>query len=260
MRLTHPFRRRRRLIHVMNYWVAASLLAASTLFLAGAPGSFAFQSPQPQGAGLTVTPQPRPARPAAKLASSPSIESQPDELTFTGEATLREPFEREIGHNLIFRLVPTVGDEDSGWNISIVPKSGSPDDEFCGIATPPYHFYNPRYLDTSYATSAKDAVAFNPRQFNFVLTHEDNQVAGEYVNMTIYRNHATKEDFEEIDDKAAKVEVGTGELQILNSRISPGNSENETGKIEWIQFLVKLKFHSGMNMTDVLDPSTRVSQ
>lgn len=192
--------------------------------------------------------------------AAPTSDEGKNEEAFIGEVSLGNTFEREIGHNLIFRLVPTVGDEDSGWNIAVVPKSGPPDDEFSAIATPPYHFYNPRYLDTSYATSAKKAVAFNPRPFNFVLTHAHYEIAGDYVNMTIYPNHATKEDFEEIDRKAAKVEVGTGELRSLDSRITPGNSENETGKIEWIKFEVKLKFHSGMNMTQVLGPSAHALQ
>jgi hypothetical protein len=234
--------------------------AALGIFLAIAPASSAFQSTQAQGRPLTVTPQPLPAQTPAKAASPSSSKPQPAELTFTGEVSLGKTFEREIGHGLIFCLVPTPDDDQSGWNIAIVPKSGSPEDEFVGIATPPYHFYNPRYLDTSYATSAKDAVAFDPRPFNFVLTHADSEVAGEYVNMTIYSNHATKEDFDEIDRKAAKVEVGTGELHILDSRIICGKSENETGKIDWLKFEVKLKFHSGMNMTDVLDPSSRALQ
>jgi hypothetical protein len=234
--------------------------AALGIFLAIAPASSAFQSTQTQGRPLTVTPQPLPAQTPAKTNSPSSSEPQPEEVSFTGEVSPGKTFEREIGHGLVFRLVPTADDDQSGWNIAIFPKFGAPDDEFVGIATPPYHFYNPRYLDTSYATSAKDAVALNPRPFNFVLTHADYEVAGEYVNMTIYPNHATEEDLEEIDRKAAKVEVGTGELHILDSRITPGNSESETGRIEWIQFEVKLKFHSGMTMTDVLDPSSRAFQ
>jgi hypothetical protein len=259
-RPAHPFRAFLRLNLDMGVSRILPPATALGIFLAITPASSAFQSTQAQGRPLTVTPQPLPAQTPAKAASPSSSEPQPDELTFTGEVTLGKTFEREIGHGLIFRLVPTVGDEDSGWNISIVPKSGAAEDEFVGIATPPYHFYNPRYLDTSYATSAKDAVAFTPRPFNFVLTHADYEVVGEYVNMTIYPNHATKEDFEEIDRKAAKVEVGSGELHILDSRITPGNAENETGKIEWLKSEVKLKFHSGMNMTEVLDPSTSVSK
>jgi hypothetical protein len=259
-RSEHPFCAFLRLNLDMNISRILPLAGVLGIFLAIAPDSSAFQSSQAQSRHLTVTPQPLPALTPANAATPASSEPQPTELTFTGEATLGKTFEREIGYGLLFRLVPTVGDEDSGWNIAIVPKSGAPDDEFVGIATPPYHFYNPRYLDTSYATSAKDAVAFNPRPFNFVLTHADSEVAGEYVNMTIYPNHATKEDFDEIDQKASKVEIGTGELHILDSRITPGDSEKETGKIDWIKFEVKLKFHSGMNMTDVLDPYTSVSK
>jgi hypothetical protein len=244
---------------VMANLRAIPLPLTFVLSLAIANGASAFQVSQTQARPLSVTPQAPPAQVVAKKVPPPSRAGKNDE-SFIGEVTLGRTFEREIGHNLIFRLVPTVGDQDSGWNIAIVPESGSPDAEFCAIATPPYHFYNPRYLDTSYATSARDAVAFNPRPFHFVLTQTDYEIAGKYVNMTIYPNHARKGEFEEIDRKAAKVEVGTGELHILDSRITPGNSENETGKIEWIKFEVKLKFHSGMNMTDVLDPSARAFQ
>lgn len=85
-------------------------------------------------------------------------------------------------------------------------------------------------------------------------------MAQEFVELTIYPSTAAKQDLKEMDPKAAKVAVGTGKLYILDSRITPGKSENESGKIEWIKFEVKLKFHSGMNMTDVLDPAMRVPQ
>jgi hypothetical protein len=173
---------------------------------------------------------------------------------------LGKAFEREITPGLLFRLTPTPGDEHSGWVIEVVPKSGAPEDEFSAIATPPYHFYNARYLDTSYATKAKDAVALSPRAFNFVFTTEDSRVAQEFVELIIYPNTASKKDLEEIDRKAAKVKVGTGELYILDSRITPGKSENETGKIEWIKFEVKLKFHCGMNMMEVIGHGTRIPQ
>jgi hypothetical protein len=209
---------------------------------------------------MTVTPQAAQTPIGAKTFTPPSSDQQNEEESFVGEVALDKTFEREIGHGLIFRLVPTPDDDQSGWIIGIFPKAGPPDAEFVGIATPPYHFYNPRYLDTSYATSAKDAVAFNPRPFNFVLTVEDSRVAQEFVELTIYPNKATEEELKEMDLKAAKVEVGTGELHILDSRVTPGKSEQDTGKIDWIKFEVRLKFHSGMNMTEVLDSSTRASQ
>jgi hypothetical protein len=208
---------------------------------------------------VTVTPQPSQTQNQTGAASHPSAESQPDE-SFIGEVADGKTFERDIAHGLVFRLAAAPRHEVSGWNIEIVPKSGAPEDEFSWVATPPYHFENARYLDTSYAVKAKDAVAFSPRTFSFVLTTADYKVADEFVESIIYSNTASKEDLKEMDRKAAKVEVGTGELYILDSRITLGKSENETGKIEWIKFEVKLKFHSGMNMTDVLDPAMRVSQ
>jgi hypothetical protein len=207
---------------------------------------------------VTVTPQPSPTRNPAGVVSHQSAASAPDE-SFIGEVADGKTFEREIAHGLFFRLAAT-GDKVSGWNIEIVPKSGAPQDEFSRVATPPYHFENPRYLDTSYAVKAKNAVAFSPRTFNFVLTKSDYEVAADFVESIIYANTASKGDLKEKDRKAAKVEVGAGELYVLDSRITPGESENETGKIAWIKFEVKLKFHSGRNMTEILDPAMRVCQ
>src|SRR5580704_6558117 len=58
-------------------------------------------------------------------------------LHFSGEATRGQPFTRDIGHNLFFRLTPATSDEGGGWVIEILPPvepAGGDPIEFAAIA------------------------------------------------------------------------------------------------------------------------------
>src|SRR6185437_12696430 len=66
--------------------------------------------------------------------------SKPD-VILSGTLSTGKSFERDIGHGLIFRLVPSPASYGKGWDIEIRPK-GDPAggfDEYASVATPPYH-------------------------------------------------------------------------------------------------------------------------
>ena len=204
--------------------------------------------PNQNGAG-----QPSSANSQA-LADNQRKQNEPAELTFGGEVTLGQAYEREIGYGLIFRLTPMRDDTDSGWQIEIVPRlqrAGSPAD-FAAIATPPYHFANPLNVDTSYGITAAEAVAQSKRPFYFVRTMADFRAAEDAVNLALYTTDAPQAEQDRINDAAGKVEVGSGELRILESRLIPPVGKDPLGKIAWMKFEVKLKFHSGIMMGQVL--------
>jgi hypothetical protein len=182
-------------------------------------------------------------------------DSQTFDIVFGGEVELGQKFEREIGHGLIFRLAPGYDVPESGWRIEISPKvqpGGNPL-EFAWVATPPYHFANPLYLDTSYGTTAEAAVAMSPRAFHFVLSMEDFRAAADAVDLAIYSNNASEAEQERINRAAGKVEVGAGEVHILKSRLIAPEGEDTLGKIAWLKFEVKLKFKSGTTMQQILE-------
>ena len=180
--------------------------------------------------------------------------TKPD-LVVSGEVTSGNSFAREIGGGLIFRLVPTPGTLGDGWDIEVVPKNGPADGyaEYSAIVTPPYHFYNPRYLDASYGITAREAVGISPRAFQFVESPADSQAAYEVVNSVVYAA-----DWEAHKDSlaaaAAKISLGTGELKILDSRITPGKNNEDLGSIDWIKFEVVLRLHSGVTLDKILFP------
>ena len=57
-------------------------------------------------------------------------------VRFSGEVLKGRSFERQVGANLFFRLVP----EELGWSISMGNKA--PRENFCSVVTPPYRGMN----------------------------------------------------------------------------------------------------------------------
>lgn len=184
-------------------------------------------------------------------------------IEFTGEVLRGNLFTRQIAENLVFRLNPQPA-QGSGWFIEIVPKVPPPKGEyaeFTWVATPPYHFFNQRYLDTSYGTTAAQAVSRDaPRDFNFVQTLDDYRIARNVVNMVIYPNHATDEEMARVRKDAARVMTGSGTLYILDSRITPGKNDKDMGSIDWIRFRVELKLSSGQSIAQILDLDSSAPQ
>ncbi|HKQ86862.1 MAG TPA: hypothetical protein VJS43_08835 [Candidatus Acidoferrales bacterium] len=179
--------------------------------------------------------------------------SKPD-IVFSGTLSAGKSFQRDIGHGLIFRLVPSPTTFGKGWDIEIRPK-GDPAggfDEYASVATPPYHLYKPTYLNASYGVTAQKAVAMS-RRFQFVETPQDSQAASVVVNTVVYTVDwpAHKN---EISAAAAKIPVGIGELRVVRSRITPGKNNEDLGSIDWIKFQVRLWLHSGTTLEQVLFP------
>jgi hypothetical protein len=192
------------------------------------------------------------ATPAAS-ASAP----QPDvpELHFTGEVTRGQPFTRDVGHNMTFRLTPATADEGGGWVIEILPPVEPADDpiEFAAIATPPYHAYNDRYLAAAFGYSAREAIQAPIRKFNFVQSVTDEQRANEVVNAALYPSTVGETEKARIAAEAADLKLGTGQLRIVRSRITPAK-DGAPDTIAWVKFEVVLNFSPGLTLQQVLAP------
>lgn len=225
-------------------WLLSCFLVAGLFALAQAQDEPA----KPQ------TPAPKESDQSAPAARS----STPPDIVFEGEVERGKSYDHPIEHGhdiergLMFHLDPDA-DVGSGWNIEIVKKGDVSDDrnDFVAVATPPYHFFNQRYLSTAYDYTAKDAVALTPRHFYFVESLADYKIADHEVNINIYPNHAISDEIDDADDQARKVHVGRGELLILESRITPATDRDDRGTIDWIKFEVRLTFHTGLTFRRV---------
>src|SRR5262245_57156031 len=152
---------------------------------------------------------------------------------FTAEISRGQDFEREFGSGLVFRLRASKDPQTPGWTIEVRPRGETnPEVEFSCVATPPYRFFNPRYLDVSYGLPAQQIIETNPRASHFVRNRAAHHAGAEAVTKLLWP--AGIEDSEL--DRARKIleELPTcrGTLRILDSRV--GES------IEWLKFEVEL--------------------
>lgn len=181
-------------------------------------------------------------------------------VSFSGEVSAYHTFEHEFGA-LRFRLNPQAA--SFGWNIEVAPrKETNPTrSEYVWVVTPPYHFGNIRYLDTSYGTKAEDAVKVSPRDFNFVLDQEQFNCAADLVNLAIsshpvddHKSDAGHE--KEGSDAVAALEsmsIGKGRLEIIDSRVNRPGGEHGLGAIEWLKFKIELRVPCDFAISDSAD-------
>ena len=192
---------------------------------------------------------------AASAARAASASSGSSEVRFAGEVVDGSSFERAIGHDLVFQLIPLGGNSAGGWVIEIVPKAQPADDdvEFSGIVTPPYHFYNDRYVAGAYGYSTKEAVAITPRNFNFVLSVDDRRIAEDVVNSVLYPSASSEQEKQRIAGEAADLRLGHGVFRILRARVTLGKA-GKPDAIAWLKFEVALNFAPGLTLQTVLAP------
>jgi hypothetical protein len=182
-----------------------------------------------------------------------------------GDVKAGQGFEREFAPGLKFLLEPLA--QGSGWIARVIPV-GQPHGEhdFAELATPPYRSVTPLAVSTDFAFRAQDAVGWNPRRFRYAQDAATaKRLEGLYAGVVANDVVATTQ----VAELATK--QPEGELQILNAVMVPGtanqwqqaaavalhfeNTPHEVvqgsqpsplGKLEELQFRVKLELEPGM--------------
>ena len=92
---------------------------------------------------------------------------------FSGRVESRGTFQKDIPGGLRFRLVPTTTYPGAveGWTMQVSPAADHPRecDDSVRVVMQPYLDYSARLIDTSFGTTAEEAVKYSPREFAFVL-------------------------------------------------------------------------------------------
>jgi hypothetical protein len=185
-----------------------------------------------------------------------AAEAETSEVRFSGEVLAGKEYVHTIGHGLDFGLEPLTGNGGGGWVIEIVPTVQASDNpvEFSEIATPPYHFYNDRYLAGAYGYSTKEAMQMTTRKFNFVMSVSDEQKANDVINAQLYPSAIANDDEKvRIARESAAVELGHGEVHITHSHVTLGKG-NTPDAIDILKFDVVVNFSPGLTLAEVLAP------
>jgi hypothetical protein len=158
--------------------------------------------------------------------------------TFSGRVEKGERYEHPLDNNLVFRLSPNSAGNPPGWVITIAPKDFSRED-YVWVVTPPYRFYNPRYIDISYGTSAREAVEMSPREFAFVTSEEDFKTANQQVDILLWPYNYKDKEIKAAQDKLEKVPKKKGVLTITNADLQAGGDGIQ--EINAMDFKVELE-------------------
>jgi hypothetical protein len=164
-------------------------------------------------------------------------ESVPAAVTFSGEVARGQPFEHVIDGDVVFRLVP----DAEGWTI-FVGRPATPDEDWSGMMTPPFHGINARNIAGWHFRNADNTAANAPgagsvnapghvRDFAFVRNTEDYRSAAHAVEALLY---GTSEQDREAGQEAWDALEGTaarGRLTIVD--LTLGNLE--PGRHAWIE-------------------------
>ena len=169
------------------------------------------------------------------------------------EVSAAKAFTQEFGGDLVFRL--NAEQASGGWFIEVVPRGAGVDSqqEYVWVVTPPYHFGNQRYLDTSYGVPAREAIQNSPREFNFALDEEQYKEASRLVDLAISSHpDSDKRSQEELEQERQdateallKLPVAAGRLWILDSGVKDPAGDRDFGSIEWLKFRVELRVPCG---------------
>lgn len=199
-------------------------------------------------------PAPGASTPGAQKNKNKRAEAETVDFQTTGQVEHGKPFRQEIGHGLVFELVPPSNATDAGWIIEIVPadQPAAGPIEFSQIATPPYHAYNDRIIVPAYGRSASDVVNLKNRTFFFVDSVNDEHRAEEVVNAAYYPTDISDQERVRVAAEERDIHVSKGELHILKSHTSRSQAFGGPGSVDSIRFQVEIEFSPGLTMADVL--------
>lgn len=157
-----------------------------------------------------------------------------------GRVAQGESFEARMGGGLAFRLDShAVGGDPQGWTIRVVPET-RPDTDYSWVATPPFRFRNPRYIDTSYGVSAADALAQTPREFMFVASPQDYEAATEALNVLLWPDAHAQAQVDAARERLASLTTYSGSLSVEDGSVILSGAVGGTATIAWLAFRVQL--------------------
>jgi len=186
-------------------------------------------------------------RSIAQISTNTNAPRAQKTVRFSGQISKGQSFEKQIGANLFFRLIP----EELGWTISVGGNTG-PENNFCGVVTPPYRGINAihiegwhfRNLDNTGPNEAGPKNVNAPqkvREFYFVLDDGDYRKAFDALQTLLWPYSKSKQQINEAQSVHAQLPKGNGALTIRDLKLNTLEVGKQAG-IDAMTIDVELKF------------------
>jgi hypothetical protein len=182
--------------------------------------------------------------PASASAPGPepaAIRQQDCEAIIRGAVIRDQDYERHFGDDLVFRLTAAANapPNPQEWRIEVRPAA-FPEHEYTYYASPPFRFWNPRYIGTSYGYTAVRAVEHGVREFRFLTNEEDYARARRAIEVVLWPGNYSRAEYDAEVRTLGELAKGRGTFRILDSRLTPPTAERPLGGIERLEFEVTL--------------------
>gem|GEM_PF-1075871 len=179
--------------------------------------------------------------------SKPASEAHPRTVTFTGDVLKARSFEKSIGTNLFFRLVP----QELGWTIFVGSKANAANN-FCSVVTPPYrginalqiegwHFRNSDNTGPNEAGLKNVSAPQELREFYFVLSEADYRSAMDALQVLLWPYSYSSQQIDRAERAHANLRKGNGTLTIRDLQLNTLERGKHAG-IDRAMFNVSLVF------------------
>jgi hypothetical protein len=193
------------------------------------------------------------ARPCNAAFAAESVEERPKNsaarginVRFSGAVLKGRSFERQIGRNLFFRLVP----EELGWSISLGNKAVR--ENFCSVVTPPYRGMNALHIEGWHFRNSDNSgpnvsgpknvnAPQELREFYFVLNEAAYKRAFDALQILLWPYSYSTEQIDAAEGAHAEVGKGRGKLMIRDLKLNSLELGKQAG-IDRMAFDVELTF------------------
>jgi hypothetical protein len=141
-----------------------------------------------------------------------------ESASFEGEVVSGQSFTQPLGNGMVFDLEAV----RAGWIVRVLPGAGPrPAHDAAELATPPYNSVTPLAITTDFAFRAQDAVAWNPRRFQFAA-----DMTSFKKLQSVYAAYMAKPDDAAAGERLAEMAAASpaGELEMLDARLVPGTA------------------------------------
>lgn len=160
-------------------------------------------------------------------------------LELAGEVKAGQEWKAPLGEGWVFRLIPIQGGGGpaargaySGWDLVVDREAPAGYPDALLLATPPFNSINERELGTTFGLRAQDALGWNPRTFHF-LVDPAALTAGQALFAELNRTTQAANSDEAVGRAQAlaahlmalQAHAASGELRILDARLSPGTAD-----------------------------------
>ena len=167
-------------------------------------------------------------------------------VRFSGNVLKGRSFERQVGANLFFRLVP----DELGWSISVGSKTAQ--ENFCSVVTPPYRGMNALHIEGWHFRNSDNSgpnesgpknvnAPQELREFYFVLNEPDYRRAFDALQILLWPYSYSKQQIDAAEGAHAKVRKGRGKLMIRDLKLNALEPGERAG-IDRMAFDVELTF------------------